>query len=66
MITIVTMVTNMETINVTKETKERFVAYMGMLQHAKKKSITQDEALFQLLDNAWKHFQEDFKVDYQP
>lgn len=58
----VTMVT-MQTLNVEEETKKRFIAYMGILQHAYKKTITQDEALTKLLDTAWKHMQEDFKVE---
>jgi hypothetical protein len=53
----------METINITKETKERFIAYMGILQHARKKNVTQDDALNALLDSSWKHFQEDFKTE---
>jgi hypothetical protein len=60
------MVTNMETINVTEETKKTFIAYMGILQQSKKESITQDVALRTLLEKAWLHFQEDFKVDVQP
>ena len=53
----------METLNIAKETKERFIAYMGILQHCYKRTITQDEAVTELLDKAWKHFKEDYKIE---
>ena len=53
----------METLNVQETTKKWFIAYMGILQHAYKKTITQDEALTKLLDTAWKHMPDDYKVE---
>jgi hypothetical protein len=53
----------METLNIQKPTKERFIVYMGILQQSKKQTVTQDQALSHLLDSAGRRIQEDIKIE---